>query len=267
MAEQSWKNAIIAVLTDANGPLHYREITEKILTGGLKTTNGATPDATVGAEINLSIKRDGITSPFIKVGKGTFALRHQDTLPEIVPLRRQATQPDIEITPDGADEVIRAFGMYWQRDLVVWRRQPKLFGRQQVGVKGVDFNEQSGIYVLYDHHTAIYVGRAIDRPVGQRLFEHTLDRVSGRWNRFSWFGLYGVSDTGKLNKGKITPTFATLVTALEAILIETLEPPQNRRRGDDFMAVEYIQDIDPELKEQELQRTIRSIEDKLRQTP
>jgi hypothetical protein len=33
------------------------------------------------------------------------------------------------------------------------------------------------------------------------------------------------------------------------------------------MAVEYIQDIDPELKEQELQRTIRNIENKLRQAP
>ena len=73
-----------------------------------------------------------------------------------------------------------------------------------------------------------------------------------------------MSDDGKLRDDKIVPTFATLVTALEAILIETLEPPQNRRRGDDFMGVEYIQDIDPELKEQELQRTLRTIEEKLR---
>ena len=50
------------------------------------------------------------------------------------------------------------------------------------------------------------------------------------------------------------------------MLIETLEPPQNRRRGDDFTAVEYIQDVDPELKEQQLQHTLRNIEAKLRQT-
>ena len=55
-----------------------------------------------------------------------------------------------------------------------------------------------------------------------------------------------------------------MIVTLEALLIETLEPPQNRRRGDDFAAVEYIQDIDPELKEQELQRTLRNIEHKLR---
>jgi hypothetical protein len=37
------------------------------------------------------------------------------------------------------------------------------------------------------------------------------------------------------------------------LLIEALEPPQNRKRGDDFSAIEYIQDIDPELKEREIQ--------------
>src|SRR5215207_8667980 len=125
MADRSWKSAIIEVLTEAKEPLHYREITERILTRGLKTTDGATPDATVGAQITASIKHDGVVSPFIKVGKGTFALRPP------------ASQPaQIEPEQDGADEVIRAFGMYWQRELVVWRRQPKLYGRQQVGAKG-----------------------------------------------------------------------------------------------------------------------------------
>jgi hypothetical protein len=257
MAEQSWKSAVVTVLADAKEPLHYREITERILSRGLKTTDGATPDATVGAQITASIKHDGIASPYMKVGRGTFALRQQESQAEVGP----------EPETNGSDEVIRAFGMYWQRELIVWRRHPRIYGRQQVGAKGVDFAGQRGIYILYDHHTVTYVGRAIDRPLGQRLYEHTLDRLSGRWNRLSWFGLYGVSDTGKLNEDKITPTFATLVTALEAILIETLEPPQNRRRGDDFMAVEYIQEIDPELKEQELQRTIRTIEQKLRQAP
>lgn len=255
MPDQSWKSVIVTVLAEARQPLHYREITERILAQGLKSTNGATPDATVSAQITSSIKHDGERSPFIRVGKGTFALREQGPL----------TLSDSEAVV--ADEVIRAFGMYWQRDLIVWRRKPRIFGRQQVVAKGVDFSGQRGVYILFDHHTAVYVGRAVDRPMGQRLYEHTLDRLSGRWNRFSWFGLCGVSDNGKLTDEKIAPTFATLCAALEAILIEALEPPQNRRRGDDFMAVEYIQDIDPELKEQELQRTLRSIEQKLRQGP
>lgn len=256
MSEKSWKDAIIAVLSESKDPLHYTDITERILTRGLKSTAGATPDATVNAQIAASIKHDGKTSPFYRVGRGIFTLRPPDS---------PAAQPVVEPESEVSDEVIRAFGIYWQREHVVWKRQPKLFGRQQVAAKSVDFGGQRGVYVLADHHTVSYVGRAIERPLGQRLFEHTLDRLSGRWNRFSWFGLCGVSDAGRLIEPELAPSLASIVTAFEAILIETLEPPQNRRRGDDFTAVEYIQDIDPELREKELQATLRSIEQKLRQ--
>jgi hypothetical protein len=254
MSELSWKDAIITVLGKSPEPMHYQDITEQILTGGLKTTAGATPAATVNAQIAASIKHDGTSSPFMRVAKGVFTLRQAPT---------PKASPPVEEEAD--DEVVRAFGMYWQRDLVVWRRQPALFGRQQAGAKSVDFGDQRGVYILYDHHSVVYVGRATDRPLGQRLYEHTLDRLSGRWNRFSWFGLRGVTDTGKLTNGDVTPNADSIVTALEALLIETLEPPQNRRRGDDFGAVEYIQDVDPELKEQELHRTLRNIEAKLRE--
>ena len=257
MAEQSWKNAIITILNESKEPLHYHDITERILTRGLKTTSGATPDATVNAQIAASIKHDGTASPFLRVAKGIFTLRPTNGA--------TAPQPIIEPEVETSDDVIRAFGIYWQREHVVWRRQPRLYGRQQVAAKSVDFGSQRGVYVLADHHSVVYVGRAIERPLGQRLYEHTLDRLSGRWNRFSWFGLSGVSDAGKLTDEPLTPSVASIVTAFEAILIETLEPPQNRRRGDDFTAVEYIQDIDPELREQELQSTLRSLEQKLRQ--
>ncbi|MDQ6631361.1 MAG: HTH domain-containing protein [Verrucomicrobiota bacterium] len=257
MSEQSWKSAIITILTESKEPLHYHEITERILTRGLKTTSGATPDATVNAQIAASIKHDGTASPFLRVAKGIFTLRPNGALPP-----QLITEPEVETSAD----VIRAFGIHWQREHVVWRRQPRLYGRQQVAAKSVDFSGQRGVYVLSDHHTVVYVGRAIERALGQRLYEHTLDRLSGRWNRFSWFGFYGVSDAGKLTEEPLVPTLASIVSAFEAILIETLEPPQNRRRGDDFTGVEYIQDIDPELREQELQTTLRNIEQKLRQS-
>jgi hypothetical protein len=35
---------------------------------------------------------------------------------------------------------------------------------------------------------------------------------------------------------------------MEALLIESLEPPLNRRRGDNFSGVEYIQAIDPQIE-------------------
>ena len=74
-----------------------------------------------------------------------------------------------------------------------------------------------------------YVGRSTDRPLGKRLYEHTLDRLSARWDRFSWFGLLPVAESGKL--GLLTGAFmaAKLIPALEAVLIEALEPRQNRK--------------------------------------
>ena len=75
MSEQSWKSAIITILSESKEPLHYHEITERIMTRALKTTSGATPDATVNAQISASIKHDGAESPFLRVAKGTFTLR------------------------------------------------------------------------------------------------------------------------------------------------------------------------------------------------
>ena len=44
----------------------------------------------------------------------------------------------------------------------------------------------------------------------------------------------------------------TSVHDVEAVLIETLEPPLNRRRGDGLSAVEYLQKESPELAEKKL---------------
>lgn len=266
--EKSWKEAIKKVLQESMAPLHYTEISEKILTGGYYETDGATPAATVNAQISTSIKHDGEKSPFIRVGKGIFALKAltiAETVPESKPGAKLEKLTGLtELDVESSDSIIQSFGMYWQRDLVVWRSDLKMYGKQQAQSKPVDFGKQKGIYILYDHHTVVYVGRSIDRPLGKRLFEHTVDRLGSRWNRFSWFGLLDVTQEGGLREAPLNASLANLVATLEALLIEALEPPQNRKRGDDFSAVEYIQAIDPELKEKEIQNTLRSIEQKMR---
>ena len=35
---------------------------------------------------------------------------------------------------------------------------------------------------------------------------------------------------------------------MEALLIESLEPPLNRRRGDNFSGAEYLQATDPQIE-------------------
>jgi len=261
--ESSWKEAIKKVLVESATPLHYKEISELILSRGYYQTDGATPAATVNAQISSSIKHDGEKSPFIRVTKGTFALKPITTLP--TPATKGASKAAVPVLDDDlSDSIIHSFGMYWQRNLVVWRNDPKMYGKQQALSKAVDFGKQKGLYILYDQHTVVYVGRTIDRPLGRRLYEHTIDRLGSRWNRFSWFGLLDVTQEGNLREATLNASLAALVATLEALLIEALEPPQNRKRGDDFSAVEYIQDIDPELREKEIQNTLRALEQKMR---
>lgn len=262
--EKSWKDAISRVLQEAGAPLHYTEISERILSQGYYKTDGATPAHTVNAQVSHSIKHTGDRSPYLRVGKGTFALRTGTIATQPLPTKTRSTKLVSESDVAASDSVIHSFGMYWQRDLIVWRNDPKLYGKQQASAKPVDFGKQKGIYILYDHHTVVYVGRAIDRPLSKRLYEHTLDRLGSRWNRFSWFGLLDVTQEGNLRETLMDASLASLVATLEALLIEALEPPQNRKRGDDFSAIEYIQDVDPELREREIQNTLRTIEQKMR---
>ena len=265
--EKSWREAIKKVLAESDIPLHYTEISEQILSRGYYSTDGATPAATVNAQISSSIKHDGEKSPFIRVGKGIFALKSLSIVAGSVAAqlgKRKTAEAIVEREDETSDSIIHSFGMYWQRDLVVWRNDPKMYGKQQALSKPVDFGKQKGIYILYDHHTVVYVGRAIDRPLGKRLYEHTIDRLGSRWNRFSWFGLLDVTQEGNLRETALNTSLAILVATLEALLIEALEPPQNRKRGDDLSAIEYIQDIDPELKEKEILNTLRAIEQKMR---
>jgi HB1, ASXL, restriction endonuclease HTH domain len=247
-SELTWRKAIEKVLNKSATPLHYNEITEQIIADGLRQSLGATPAATVNAQIAASIKKDGDASPYIRVGKGTYTMakgHEQPTLQQKPKLTPDVSESD---ETEAQYEIVTSFGMFWRREAVEWIATPRLLGMQQIGATPVDFNRQLGIYLLYDGREVIYVGRTTDRPLGRRLFEHTSDRMSSRWDRFSWFGLLPVSEHGAL--GALASTFdaAKFIPALEAILIEALEPRQNRKRGDDLAAVEYIQRIDPEIE-------------------
>jgi hypothetical protein len=180
----------------------------------------------------------------------------------------EPTAEELENEADTASEettgIIQSLGMYWSRSLVVWTNNPSLPGQQQTGAKPVDFSSQRGVYLLYDDRGVIYVGRATDQGLGKRLYQHTVDRLASRWNRFSWFGILRVTPDGTLaeEQPRVLPQ-EVIVATMEALLIEGLEPPQNRRRGDDFRAIEYIQREDPELERRRLASLLGEIQSRL----
>jgi hypothetical protein len=260
-AELSWRKAIEKVLAEAGCAMHYKEIAEKIVEDGFRENVGATPAASVNVAVMSSINKDADKSPFQKVGRGEYILRNTAE-------RSQTKSPKgaSKLAPiQGVEEqyaVVSSFGMYWRRDLVEWCSSVDILGMEQIGAEPVNFNKQLGIYLLYDGREVIYVGRSTDRPLGRRLYEHTLDRLATRWDRFSWFGLRPVSDKGDLGELPVSFESNLVIPALEAILIEALEPRQNRKRGDDLAAVEYLQTEDPKLEKKKSKALINDMMEK-----
>jgi hypothetical protein len=260
--ELTWPKAIMKVLSASTTPMHYREITDRIIAQSLRSSLGATPAATVNAQLANSIKHQGGASPYIRVAKGVFALR--SAVPYNISTPPKLT-PDVNESEETEEqyEIVTSFGMFWRRSAVEWIATSELWGMQEIGSTPVDFFKQLGIYLLYDGREVIYVGRSTDRPLGRRLYEHTLDRLATRWDRFSWFGLLPVSEAGELQALPESYEAPKLIPALEALLVEALEPRQNRKRGDDLAAVEYIQRLDPEIEKKHIKATLDAVYNKL----
>ena len=269
MAELTWKKAIIRVLEEEKKALHYAQISNFIADKGYRDSLGATPQDTVNAQMTTDINKNGEKSIFAKVDRGVYILRKflDDESQKII----QKQEDSDEVSKDNKQEqfkIVNSFGIYWDRSLVYWcSTNPDLFAIQQKGANPINFKEQIGIYLLHDSRETIYVGQAIKQALGKRIKDHTTDRLSGRWNRFSWFGFYPINKKGELitNIGLVNIGIEHIGDLLEAILIESIEPKQNRKQGNLFNGIEYIQKEAPELKEIKMKQTIQAITEKFYQ--
>ena len=236
-----WQEAIHTVLSSAKGPLTCQDIADRIFAERLRRNVGATPPQTVAAQFSVSLRNDP-NSPYLRVARGLYTLKA---------LASRGAQVDAEEIddPERATETgaLRAFGMFWRRDLVFWTGEGKLLRKQGAGASDVDFAGQIGVYLLHDRERVIYVGRATD-TLYARIKAHISDRLGGRWDRFSWFGIRSVTEKGNLADDAVPWSQDVVVETMEALLIESLEPPLNRRRGDNFSAVEYLQATDPRIE-------------------
>lgn len=266
MSDLKWKVAIEKVLNEEKRQLHYTEIAEFIAERGYRKSLGATPQDTVSANLTTDINTNKENSIFAKVDKGFYILRKfLNESAEIIPEVTEAIIVDDEIVEIENYKIINAFGIYWNKELVHWRTTPDLPGIQLIGATEINFKDQIGVYLLHDGRETIYVGQAIEQTLGQRLKNHTTDRLASRWDRFSWFGFYPVKENGKLNteiKFKDL-SIKSLGDILEAILIESIEPRQNRKQGNLFYGLEYLQQEAPEIKKKLKEQIIRELTEKL----
>ena len=256
MKDLTWKDAIIKVLQEEQRPLHYTEIAQLIAERGYRKSLGATPKDSVTAFFSIDSNKNGSNSMFLRVDKGIYGLRDS-----IYVENNTSKSSTLSFSTVERIQVIKAFGIYWNRDLVHWKSSPNLYGAQLEGALDVNFKTQVGIYLLHDGRETIYVGQAIQQPLGVRLKQHTTDRLSGRWDRFSWFGFYPVDEDGNLNSevSNLELSFQDLGDLLEAILIESIEPRQNRRQGNQFSGIEYLQTEDGEITKRKKEQIIRDL--------
>jgi hypothetical protein len=254
-----WLKAILQVLQKAGKHMHYTESAQLIIDEKLRKDVGATPASTVNANISWLLKHKPEEAPFERLEPGVYKYKQLAGASQTVAtadIPPEAEKENLEVSAG----IIQAFGMYWRRNLVDWNNSPEMLGQQQKEAKAVDMCDQRGVYLLHDVQRVIYVGQAADQPLGKRLFQHTTDRLNGRWDRFSWFGIRRVTTDGKLLDTDIKNlTTGNIITTLEALLIEGLEPPQNRKRGEDFGAVEYLQIESPKRKKQEFKSQLADL--------
>lgn len=246
----NWDDAIRSVLKDSSDAMHYSEIANAIRDRELRRSYGATPAQTVNSIISTSIKEQE-NSPYIRISRGYYHLKELLGKKPAFALQDSQKSPKsyVGVSDDKeAEGIITSFGICWNREDVVWKAYAKIWGQQQRDADIIDFGEQIGVYLLYNHGQLVYVGRVMERGLGQRLFEHTSDRLKSRWNQFSWFGLKPITEQGNLENTPSQYAGELVISTLEGVLIEACETGQNRRQGDGFRAVEFIQVRDSKLK-------------------
>lgn len=80
-----FKTSAIEILKREKKPLHYKEITRMALESGILETEGATPDASMNAQIVMDIKNKKEASDFVKTAPSTYALN---------PNKKESKQPE-----------------------------------------------------------------------------------------------------------------------------------------------------------------------------
>lgn len=261
-SELTWANAIEQVLRDEQEAMHYKDIAELISERNYRADIGATPSYTVSSILTTDIKNKGDKSRFVRVGIGEYVLREfLSSEPE-----SKNKKGAENISDEREISLVECYGIFWERDQVVWKRKPDLLGVQQRGAIQVNFSDQVGFYLLHDGRETIYVGQAIEQTIGQRLTQHTEDRLRGRWNRFSWFGFHRIQEKGTIDSSRSefnNISINHLADIFEAVLIESIEPRQNRKKGNNFSDREYLQVEDPEIKRKIMKQLWDELGDKI----
>jgi len=213
MKKYTWADAIYQALLGKTNGASCDEIAKIIIEQNL------VPPNTESQDIEKSVKGELYRNPkFINSNKNIFILHEYHEM-------MQDNMTDIKLHT--------AFGLFWQREKVDWAKC-ELMGFENNNSNLLNFNKHFGIYLLYNSAgEIIYVGKTIDKPIINRLHHHTIKgKVADWWTKFSWFGWYPSIE----NKNNTSKQFSTknMISCIEAILIEGINPKYNRNSAPKF---------------------------------
>ena len=250
----TWEQAALRVLEEAGEPMHYRAVAERIVEQSLTRSVGATPPSQANYALRSLMKSGAVAEA---EGAGMYAM------PEIVQQEReeadQAEEDAAAAVIDDSRLTIKAYGLYWSRNLVDWTPGPNSRQAQLLGDAGsgpVNFADQDGIYLLQSGNETVYAGQSYTPGTdaaglyGRLRSHHRSSRKADRWDTFSWFGFRPVGEDRRLLPTPGNATAKDVIDLIEGILIEGLMPRLNMRRGEGSKAWEpnlYDQVEDPQL--------------------
>lgn len=175
--------------------------------------------------------------------------------------------------------MITHYGLFWSERDVFWGRQKnpgRLLGRIKTPLdrpgapskeeiaKATDFRDYIGLYCLYGDGELLYVGQAgigSTNTLFSRLKDHLKGPLSGRWDRFSWFGRESCSGKTELKAA---------LSQLEAVSIAIVNPGFNRQSGSFNGATQVFQVPHEDAKgdlETQLARLNEKFESLIKQVP
>ena len=234
--------------------MHYRAVSERIVEQELTRSVGATPAGQANYALRSLMKSGAVAQA---EGTGMYAL------PEVVEHEREeaarAEDEAAEAVTDDSRLTVKAYGLYWDRELVDWTPGPTSRQAQLLGDAGsgpVNFADQDGIYLLQSGNETVYAGQSYTPDTdaaglyARLRSHHRSSRKADRWDTFSWFGFRPVGEDRRLlpTPGNATPK--DVIDLIEGILIEGLMPRLNMRRGEGSKAWEpnlYEQVEDPQI--------------------
>ena len=233
------------ILSNSSSPIDYEQIAVELADKGMIHPFGVMPRRQICSIIENAIIQAADRCPFVKTYPGVYIARAIAS-PGQLRAAKKALLPEMNFNKTG---IITCYGQMWSRDRIIWTPKPQIFGCQYQESPKIDFAKQIGIYALHSEDgTPVYIDYTLEKMLGECLYGHTEDRLSGRWDRFSFYGLLPINEEGSFGPLPSECKIEDVMASMRSIIVEVSQPRATRRYFDYFSTLLFVQWRNPEVE-------------------